>query len=374
MLLAAAVVGCGGGNGTGGTGGNAGSGLAGSGPGAGGHAGGGQPGGGRAGGGQPGGGQGGSAGSPDTQPPTAPANLLVTAPSNSQINLSWSASADDVGVTGYLVERCQGANCATFAQVGITATTSFQDAALTATATYSYRVRATDAAGNLGPYSTVATAITTTSTDVQAPSAPGALTATATSGSQINLVWTAATDDVGVTAYRVERCQGAACTAFAQIAAATTVTFSDTGLAAGVSYSYRVRASDGAGNLGAYSNVATATTLMADTTPPSAPSNLVATPVSGTRISLAWTASMDAVGVTGYVVERCQGAACTTFSQVGTAPGAAFTDTGLAAATAYSYRVRGTDAAMNLSAYSNVATATTKSAVEAPAYVQGNYA
>ena len=472
-LLAAAVVGCGGGNGTSGTAGNAGSGLAGSGPGAGGHAGGGQPGGGHAGGGQAGGGQGGSAGSPDTQPPTAPANLLVTAPSNSQINLTWSASADDVGVTGYLVERCQGANCATFVQVGTAATTNFQDPALAATATYSYRVRATDAAGNLsgysnivsvtpanpdtspptaptnlmaiatsatqialswtaatddtavvsylvercqgaactgfaqvgtspaamfadlglaqgtsytyrvratdaagnlGPYSTAATAITTTSTDVQAPTAPGGLTATATSGSQINLVWTAATDDVGVTAYRVERCQGVACTAFAQIAAATTVTFSDTGLAAGVSYSYRVRASDGAGNLGAYSNVATATTLMADTTPPSAPSNLVATPVSGTRISLVWTASMDAVGVTGYVVERCQGAACTTFSQVGTAPGAAFTDTGLAAATAYSYRVRGTDAALNLSAYSNVATATTKSAVEAPAYVQGNYA
>ncbi|MES1210174.1 MAG: fibronectin type III domain-containing protein, partial [Pseudomonadota bacterium] len=143
----------------------------------------------------------------------------------------------------------------------------------------------------------------------------------------------------------------------------------------GVSYSYRVRANDGAGNLGGYSNVATATTLMADTTPPSAPSNLVATAVSGTRIGLAWTASMDAVGVTGYVVERCSGAACTAFTQVGTAPGAAFNDTGLDVTTSYSYRVRATDAAMNLSAYSNVATATTKSAVEAPPrYVQGNYA
>ena len=45
----------------------------------------------------------------DTQPPTAPSNLTATAVSQSQINLSWTASTDTVGVTGYKVERCQGA-------------------------------------------------------------------------------------------------------------------------------------------------------------------------------------------------------------------------------------------------------------------------
>jgi len=50
-----------------------------------------------------------------------------------------------------------------------------------------------------------------------------------------------------VTGYRVERCQGAGCTTFAQVATPTGTSFSDTGLAAGMSYSYQVRAADAAG-------------------------------------------------------------------------------------------------------------------------------
>jgi len=95
----------------------------------------------------------------------------------------------------------------------------------------------------------------------QPPTAPGSLTAVATSGHEIDLVWTASTSNAGVTGYLVERCQGAACTNFAQIATVTGTTFNDTGLASSTSYSYRVRATDAAGNLSPYSNVASATTL-----------------------------------------------------------------------------------------------------------------
>jgi hypothetical protein len=102
----------------------------------------------------------------------------------------------------------------------------------------------------------------TAAPDTQPPTAPGALTAAAASGSQINLLWTPATDDVAVTGYLVERCQGVACTAFAQIASVTGTMYNDGGLAANTSYSYRVRATDAAGNLGPYSNVASATTLL----------------------------------------------------------------------------------------------------------------
>ena len=66
----------------------------------------------------------------------------------------------------------------------------------------------------------------------------------------------------------MERCQGAGCATFAQIATPTGTSFSDTGLTAGTSYSYRVRATDAAGNLGGYSNTASATTTTPDTTPP----------------------------------------------------------------------------------------------------------
>src|SRR6185369_14211136 len=119
---------------------------------------------------------------------------------------------------------------------------------------------------------------------------------------QINLTWTAATDNVGVTGYAVERCTGAGCSDFAQVGTSTAASFGDSALATGTSYSYRVRASDAAGNIGPFSNTATATTFAVDTTPPSAPSNLTATAVSVSQINLAWAASTDNVGVTGYLV------------------------------------------------------------------------
>src|SRR5271169_7123505 len=103
-------------------------------------------------------------------------------------------------------------------------------------------------------------AVGTPTPDTIPPSTPANLTATATLATQINLSWTASTDNVGVTGYKVERCSGAACANFVQIATPTATTFSDTGLTASTSYSYRVRANDAAGNNSAYSNTASATT------------------------------------------------------------------------------------------------------------------
>ena len=201
---------------------------------------------------------------PDTQPPTAP-TLAATAQGGSQINLSWSGATDNVGVTGYLLERCQGtaASCTSYTQIATPAATTYNDTGLTTGTPYSYRVRATDAAGLLSPYSNVASA-TTTAPDTTPPTAP-TLTATAQGGSQINLSWSGATDNVGVTGYRVERCQGAGCTIFTQIATPTATTYNDTGLAPGTPYSYRVRAVDAASLLSPYSNVAGATTVAAST-------------------------------------------------------------------------------------------------------------
>src|SRR6185503_9779601 len=299
---------------------------------------------------------------PDTTPPTAPTGLSATAASSVQINLGWTAATDNVGVTAYQVERCQGAGCSNFAQVATTSGTSLSDGGLIAGTTYSYRVWAADAAGNQGAYSNVASA-TTLSPDTTPPTAPTGLSATAASSVQINLSWTAATDNVGVTGYRVESCQGTGCSNFVQIATPTGTTFNNTGLTGGTSYSYRVRAVDAAGNLGGYSNVASATTLTApDTTPPTAPTGLTATAASTSQINLSWTASTDNVGVTGYRLERCQGASCTNFAQIATPAGTTFNDTGRTASTAYRYRVRAVDAAVNLSGYSNIASATTQAA------------
>lgn len=99
--------------------------------------------------------------------------------------------------------------------------------------------------------------------DAIAPTAPSELLASAVSSSQINLSWTASADNVGVAFYQVERCSGATCSPITQVATPTVNTYSDTGLTALTSYSYRIRAVDAKNNQSGYSGVATDTTLEA---------------------------------------------------------------------------------------------------------------
>src|SRR5262249_39281334 len=84
----------------------------------------------------------------DTQPPTAPGTPTGNGVSGTQINLSWAAATDNLAVTGYQLERCQGAGCSNFTQIATPSGTSYNDTGLTPSTSYSYRVRATDAAGN----------------------------------------------------------------------------------------------------------------------------------------------------------------------------------------------------------------------------------
>jgi hypothetical protein len=122
-------------------------------------------------------------------------------------------------------------------------------------------------------------------------------------------------------------------------------------------------ASSSGGQMGAYALANcvghTCGALPSDTTAPSIPSDLIATTVSGSQINLSWTASTDNVGVSGYRVERCQGAGCANFAQIATPTGTSHNNTGLIASTIYRYRVRAADAAGNLSGYSSIASATT---------------
>src|SRR5271156_1149089 len=292
-------------------------------------------------------------------PPTTPTNLAAAAASATQISLAWSPSTDSVAVTGYDVERCQGANCTNFAQIATTVGTTYDDTGLTPSTSYSYRVRATDGAGNLSSYSAVATAVTT----APSPTAPSNLTAVAASGTQINLSWTASTETGGtISKYLVERCQGAGCANFTQVGTSTTASYNNTGLTASTSYSYRVRATDALNNTSPYSNTASATTSGANL--PTAPTNLTASATGPAQINLSWTASTELGGTIGqYLVERCQGAGCANFAQVGTTAATSYNDAGLTGSTTYSYRVRAADALNNTGPYSNTANATTSAPV-----------
>ena len=104
--------------------------------------------------------------------------------------------------------------------------------------------------------------------------------------------------------------------------------------------------------------------LLPETQEPSAPGNLVATGIGVSQVRLSWKASTDNVRVTGYLVER-QDPGSANFVQVATSPGTSYNDTGLAAGSNYSYRLRATDAAQNLSDYSAVASVTTQAGVAA---------
>ena len=130
------------------------------------------------------------------------------------------------------------------------------------------------------------------------------------------------------------------------------------------SYFYKVTAEDAAGNISAVSNEASATVL-ADTTAPSQPVGLAGS-VVGSTVNLSWTASSDNVAVSRYNLHRgtSAGFTPTAGNRIAQPTGPSYADTGLATGS-YFYKVTAEDAAGNISAASNEATATVADATAA---------
>jgi len=199
---------------------------------------------------------------PDTTPPTAPTNLAVTSTTTTAINLSWTASTDNVGVTGYEVLRAPGTSGGTFAPVGTSATTTFSNTGLSAGQTFRYQVRARDAAGNNSPVSNTVPGTTQTGGgDVTPPTAPGTLSASGTTQTSTNLSWGPATDNVGVVGYDILRAPGASGGTFTVVGTSTTTSAVASGLTANTTYRFQVRARDAIGLIGPVSNTVQITTL-----------------------------------------------------------------------------------------------------------------
>ena len=410
---------------------------------------------------------------PDTTPPSQPGTLTANAVSGSEVDLGWGASTDNVGVTGYLIERCQGTGCSNFTQIATATGTSYKDTTVSASTSYSYRVRATDAAGNLSPYSNTANATTPTPTptassglvaaygfDEGSGSTVGDASGNGNTGTISGATWAAvgkygkalqfngtsalvtvpdaaslhlssamtleawvnpSTVDAswrdviykgndnyylegtstnaslpaaGVSAragfahaygaeplpantwsYLAETYDGSTLRLYVngtQVAATTdsgSIASSTNPLQIGGDSLYGQYFAGMIDEVRVYNVALTAAQIQTDqttpvnsdpdTTPPSQPGTLTANAVSGSEVDLGWGASTDNVGVTGYLIERCQGTGCSNFTQIATATGTSYKDTSVSASTSYSYRVRATDAAGNLSPYSNAANATT---------------
>ncbi|HEX8525314.1 MAG TPA: fibronectin type III domain-containing protein [Tepidisphaeraceae bacterium] len=286
--------------------------------------------------------------------PVSPTNLSATADSSSQVTLAWTDASDNE--TGFKIYRA--ATGGIFVQIGTVGAgvSSYVDTSVSANASYSYRMRATNSIGD-SAYTDVVTV--TTPLAPQAPVAPTALSATATSPSQIVLSWTDNSNNE--TGFRIERATGAGSFAAIATLGAGVTSYADNGLAASTSYNYRVMAFNAVGDSG-QTNVVGATTL-AQPTAPVAPSTVVAAASGTSQVALSWSDNAD--NETSFVVERAIGAgAFAAIATLGTDT-TSYLDTTVVAATSYTYRVKAMNA-VGSSVYSNTASATTAAAPSVP--------
>jgi titin len=276
-------------------------------------------------------------------PPAKPGSLTATAASNVKINLAWKDSSNNE--SGFKIERKKTAT-GTYAQIATVGAnvTALADSTLLANTVYFYRVRAFNAGGNSN-YSFE----TSAKTLPNPPLAPGSLTVTAVSTSQINLTWT--DNSANESGFRIERKIGAT-GVYTVIAAASAnvINFLDGGLSTASPYFYRVRAFNAGGNSN-YSNEVKAVTL------PRGPGALTAATVSNTKLSLAWTDSSD--NETGFKIERKISGGLYAEIAATVANVKTFTDSlSLSPNTTFFYRVRAINTG-GFSAYSNEASAKT---------------
>ncbi len=196
----------------------------------------------------------------DTQPPSAPQKLSVTGSSQTSISVSWSASTDNVGVSGYDLYR-NGTS------IGTASATSRTFSSLTCGTSYTLGVDAYDAAGNKSTVSTIS-ASTVACPDTQAPTAPTGLNVTGATTTSISVAWNASFDNVAVTGYDVYN---------GSTVAGTTSTFTSytvSGLTCGTSYTLAVDAYDAAGNKSGKTSLTTSTAACSDTQAPTTPTGL----------------------------------------------------------------------------------------------------
>jgi chitodextrinase len=278
---------------------------------------------------------------PDTTAPSTPTGLSASAVTSSSVTLSWTAATDNYGVAGYYVSR-------NGTQIATSTGTSYTDTSLSPSTAYSYTVKAADAAGNTSAASSALSVTTSTGNTATVYYKKG-FTAPYIHFRPAGGTWTTAPGvampDAEVTGYAKYTVNLGSAT---QLEAAFNNGSGTWDSNNGSNYFFPT------GTSTFNAGVITAGAPVVDSTSPSAPSNLTSPSKTASSITLAWAASTDNVGVTGYLVFRGT-------TQVGTSTGTTYTDSGLSANTAYSYTVRARDAAGNTSAASSALSVTTSS-------------
>lgn len=272
--------------------------------------------------------------------PGAPQNLVATVPLPDAILLQWTDASNNE--EAFLVER--SIDGAAFVEIGTAPANSpeFLDADLEIGKTYSYRVRARNSGGD-SAYSNTASPT--------GPAAPSNVTLEVNSQTEITVSWVDNSDNEA--GFRVERsADGGVMFAPVTTVNADVTTFTDTGLAAGGAYVYRIIAF----NVGGSSAPATSQggTTLPD--PPNDPDGLTATPLGSGSIRLDW--NDNSTTETGFTIERRTGTG--SYEEIGGvgANTRSFTSDGLQGNTIYFFRVRAANTGGH-SDYSNEASALT---------------
>ncbi len=273
-----------------------------------------------------------------------PTNLQAAALTPNLVIVSWNSG--NTNATSLLLERRTGAG-GIYSQISTLSNTatSYQDPAVSANTTYTYRMRSQTNV-SLSGYSNE---IAVTTPGAPLPPAPN-LTATAISASQIRLSWTSTT--TSILRFRIERRIAGGQYAEVSQPSPTSISFDDLGLIAATSYFYKIRVETASG-ISEYSNEVTMTTLQ---TILAAPTNLQANSSSSSEVNLTWTNNTTIA--TAIRVEYLPGGS-TTFIDIGAA--VTMTATGISKLqpnTTYSFRVRAQNAA-GYSPYSNIVTTIT---------------
>ncbi len=270
--------------------------------------------------------------------PSDPTMLTAAADGPTEIDLSWTAPADNGGsaITGYrvLVSTDGGTNYNDVSPAHSGTTRTYSDTGLLGGVTRYYQVRAINAQGQ-SLVSNIASATTDAAT---VPGNPTSLAVAADGPMAMGLTWSAPTNNGGavVSGYRVEFSETALTGPWTLLVMSqTATTYTHTGRSASTTYYYRVQAINSVGN----STGATASGQTAAPTRPGAPTSPGATPDGPTRMDLSWTAPTNTGGVdiTGYRIEV--GGAGNWEELAASHPSTSYTHTGLTAVTRYDYQV-----------------------------------
>ena len=275
-----------------------------------------------------------------------PALVQAQGLSGTTIELLWTAVP---GATGYKVYR-DGSGTALASISG----TRYDDTSVVPLSAHSYTVTAIGDTESIP--STAATATAQAAADASPPTMPGVITASSLTSTSVKLSWARSTDDVGIEGYRILR--GPAGATGSQLVDIDTTdgvnAYSATHLRANTSYTFGVLALDSAGNVSGTRTVAVNTKTSADTTIPTATTNITTRVFSSSRIDLWWSASGSS-DVASYQILRNG----TMIGQIDLPARMTFSDNGLAASTTYSYTIRTVDSAGHVSSSSSSRSAKT---------------